>query len=270
MATLLHRLGHDVQQGWRLLRAGGTLRATLLYPIRRRFFARQHQVEFRNGSRIFAPADEPILPMIQRIWRRRVYLPPGCRLRPGDTVVDVGANVGVFTVWAASHPGVRVIALEPSPRICGFLRKNVEASGLQDVVVREAACASTDGRATLYSHGYETNNSLYARDVFGGSYEASGEVQTRSLESLFREFEVERCALLKMNCEGAEYDIILNAPPSVMAKIDAIAMEYHRGRVASTPEQLQALLESAGFNVDLQPLHDEEGGYLYATRPMRA
>ena len=264
--AMLNRVAGDLRLAWRLLRAGASVRAIAAYPLRRRMSDRRHQIEFRGGASIVSPHDEPIAPMIHRIWGQKVYVPPGLALVAGDTVIDIGANVGVFTVWAARHAGVKVIAMEPSPRICEFLRNNVQRSGLKNVVVVEAACSACNGESTLYTHQYETNNSLYPQDVFGNAYQPRYAIRTLTLETVFAEHGVDRCALLKLNCEGAEYDIVLQSPPEAMAKVEAIAMEYHRGRTDAAPERLATALREAGFQVVLEPLHDQEGGYLYATR----
>jgi hypothetical protein len=72
--------------------------------------------------------------------------------------------------------------------------------------------------------------------------------------------------LLKLDCEGAEYDILLNASGPLLSKIRQIAVEYHVGLTPHQPEELAERLERDGFETDLQPLVDEEGGYLYASR----
>lgn len=74
-------------------------------------------------------------------------------LRPGMTMVNVGANVGYFALWAAQlvGPSGRVVAVEPHPVNCELLRRNVADRGLQDVVeVVEAAASHQTGRTNLY------------------------------------------------------------------------------------------------------------------------
>lgn len=73
-------------------------------------------------------------------------------LRPGDTYVDVGANIGCYVVVAAKAVGPtgRVVAYEPAPRMQEFLRNNVLLNAVQDrVTVRPVAVAAAEGRAVL-------------------------------------------------------------------------------------------------------------------------
>lgn len=268
MTSMLSRLAGNITIAARSIQAGASVGGVLLYPIRRRGSLPRHQIDVRGGIVIVSPPDEPILPMFQRIWGRHVYVPRDYRIQSGDTVIDIGANVGVFTIWAASRaPDVRVIALEPSPRICRYLRENVRRNVLPGVTIIEAACGGTSGHATLYSHGYETNNSLYGRDLWGAQYEARYEVNVMTLEQIFEGSGVERCDLLKMNCEGGEYDTLFSCTTRTLARIRRIAMEYHIGRQDRSPEMVAELLRGAGFEVRMLPLHDAEGGYMYATRP---
>ncbi|MGC4085037.1 MAG: FkbM family methyltransferase [Vicinamibacterales bacterium] len=68
-------------------------------------------------------------------------------LKPGDVVVDVGANVGLYSVVCATCVGDTgtVIALEPSPRIANFLRGNVAVNRLSNVRVLNVAVGDADG-----------------------------------------------------------------------------------------------------------------------------
>jgi FkbM family methyltransferase len=81
-------------------------------------------------------------------------------LRPGDLVVDVGANVGLYTLIAASRvdPG-RVIALEPDPLAASRLEANVMLNGLRNVDVRLAAAGAEAGEARLTT-GLDTTNHI--------------------------------------------------------------------------------------------------------------
>jgi FkbM family methyltransferase len=262
------RIADDVKIALRAYRAGASISSIALYPVRRRIRDRRHQIDLRGGLKLISPSEEPILPMFHRIWGRQVYVPSGYEIRPGDTVVDVGANVGVFTLWAASRsPGVAVIALEPSPTVCRYLQDNVSRNAAGNVTVYQAACGARTGKATLYVQGYETNNSLYPRDVWGSDYAPGYEVDVVTLDDVFALSGVTRCDLLKMNCEGGEYDALFGCTADALGRVQRVAMEYHIGRQERTPDEIADLLRHAGFTVELRPLHDGEGGYLYATRP---
>lgn len=252
-----------------LLRGGATLRSTFLYPIRRRSANPRCQIDLKNGMSITAPVDEPLLVLLNEVWTSHCYTPAHFDIVAGDTVVDIGANVGMFALWAASrHQSVKVIPIEPSPRMCEFLRRNLAANGLRNVTVVQSAVGGQTGKAILYSRGVEAMNSLYCRDVMGSEFHALINTPLLTLDDVFDRYSVQTCNFLKMDCEGAEYEILLNARRETLAKIHKISMEYHVGLNEHGPEELVSFLESEGFQVEKTPMSDEEGGYLYARRPI--
>lgn len=267
ISRLARRARNFLRASRMLARVGATLPSILLFPVRRRLGHPRSQIVFRSGVSLAAPVDEPLLGLIQEIWADRCYAVGEPDAPAGGVIVDIGAHVGVFTAWAATHyKGLRVVALEPSSRMCAALRENVAASRLHDVTAVQAACGARAGQATLYSRGAEGMNSLYKTDNYGSAFRSLETVQVVTLDEVFSRFAIERCALLKLDCEGAEYDILFNAAGGTLARIDRIAMEYHVGLAPGCPQALQDFLEGRGFTVRYSPLADEEGGYLHAVR----
>jgi FkbM family methyltransferase len=243
--------------------AGVRLRAIVLYPIRRRL-ACDLRIDFRDGVSLVCPPSEPLLMLVQEIWRDRRYVTPDFQLGQRPIVIDIGAHVGTFTSWVKQHsPDARVIALEPSPRMCQFLRENVTRNGFQQVEVVEAACGATPGSARLFAATPEWGNSLHAT----AGCTATDEVRVMTIGEVFARFAVERCAVLKMDCESAEYDIIPSLSADLLSKIRRITLEFH----PSSSNQfltLHDVLARSGFRISVRPT--EEGhGFLYAWREQR-
>lgn len=147
-----------------------------------------------------------------------------------------------------------------------FLRRNVAAAGVGNVSLVEAACGGRNGEATLYRRGPEAMDSLYCRDNYRSVFRPVAHVSVLSLDALLGRCEVGNCALLKLDCEGAEYEILFNARPDTLRRVAAISMEYHVGLNPHVPQELETFLDFHGFKVRRLPLLDEEGGYLYAAR----
>ena len=247
--------------------AGVTLRSIVMFPVRRRLSKTEIQIALRNGVSIRAPSMEPLLEIFREVWVDRRYMPVGFRVPRGHAIIDIGAHVGTFTLCAAAeNPEARVIALEPSALVCEFLRRNVAAAGKTNVTILECACGGRSGEAMLYGRGVEAMNSLYDVDSYGSSFCALTRVPVISLDDLFERLEVRNCGLLKLDCEGAEYDILLSASRSTLLKVTSISMEYHVGLNSHTPGELAGTLNSVGFRVECGPLLDDEAGFLYARR----
>jgi len=80
-------------------------------------------------------------------------------------------------------------------------------------------------------------------------------VSAVTIPEIFAENGLERCDLLKMDCEGAEYDIIYNCPSEVLGRIERIAMEVHGG-------------PGAGQNIDALEVFLRESGFATRRRPV--
>lgn len=263
----LKRISTLVRAAGTMHRRGLTLRSIILYPVRRRLLNDARcQVDFRDGLSIVSPRDEPPMGLFNEVWGDQCYAPGGLRLSPGDTVVDIGANIGIFSLWAARTPGIRLIAVEPSPLACRFLHRNLLGNSVKGFEILQCACAGRSGTAPLYSRGRTVVNTLFSQDLCGSSFRALGHVPLLTLDQLFHLHAIEECAFLKMDCEGAEYEILYAASEVMLRRIRRIAMEYHVGLNQHSPGDLARFLEAHGFKVDLRPFLDVEGGYLYADR----
>jgi len=186
-------------------------------------------------------------------------------LQDGWTIVDIGAALGDYTVWAAKQtPHGRLIAVEPYPPSVSLLRSNLEKNHVFNVEVFAGAIAASSGSTTLQvEQGSIVQNSTAV-------YQKSGqgvEVKTASLDDLFAQYEISKCDYLKMDCEGGEYEILFSASVQFLAKIDRICMEVHDGMTHHNREDMIKFLEKSGYQTRLaiNPVHAELA-YLYAVK----
>ncbi len=155
--------------------------------------------------------------------------------------------------------------MEPSKTMCNYLRWNVLHNHLTNVFIVRSACGAYAGTRELMGYGPEMMNSLYEPSERAGFPRQSlGLVRVTTLADLFRSFEIQECAWLKLDCEGAEYEILLEAPRSVLARIKRISAEYHPGIGHHGPEELADFLRTQGFRTLMNPSADEGRGYLLA------
>jgi len=168
-------------------------------------------------------------------------------IRLGDyrgVVVDAGAHVGVFTLLASAHAR-QVVALEAHPGNAAVLRENVERNGRGNVVAEHAALGSYDGTASFAEGPISSAGSLAADG------DGRFDVPSRTLDAVVAS--TGAVDLLKLDVEGAEFDVLEAASDETLRQIGAIVGELHLDSRADRLEPLTRRLRSLGFAVTVQP-----------------
>jgi FkbM family methyltransferase len=220
-----------------------------------------------------APASKPPLYVnptraVNGIYFQHCYTPSGFEIGVRDVVVDVGANIGVFSVFSASQSRARIVAIEPHPTNVEFLLKNVKANGHSGVEVVGAALTDRRGPVRLRVERKGVMHRLAEEDERSG-LEAGLEVAGETLDELVVSRGVDRIDLLKMDCEGAEGRILRSVAPDVLQRIGRIAMEFHDDASPLRHEELQRLLEERGFTTRVRWDGRSATGFLYARHQRR-
>ena len=173
-------------------------------------------------------------------------------LRPGDTVVDVGAHVGSYTLLAARAVGRsgRVYALEAAPAEARLLAWNVRMNGHAHVQVVPRAAGDRVGSAQLSLSAVSSMHSLgpYAE----GDWRGSVTVEMVTLDSLLGGRPVD---VVKMDVEGAEPRVLQGMPQTIAASprltIFSEFSPHMHGPDSAGPEQFVERLLDLGFDVSL-------------------
>ena len=192
-------------------------------------------VDFRGAKIIYPGGDYTTLPTLsdgvyeQRELDRLVEYLDG--LKEPISVVDVGANVGIWTVILGRHKNVKkVFAFEPSAENLNFLRKNIDLNQVSDwVEVHEVAVSDSVGTAKFVEGGSGATRRLSADNEIGSS------MQTVSLDSMLSTFG--EIGLIKIDVEGFEPLVIKGMQTLIAAQRPALFIEYSRAQT-----------EAAGLN----------------------
>jgi FkbM family methyltransferase len=203
---------------------------------------------------------------IKETFLDRFYERYGFTIQPGWTVIDVGAGLGDFTLFAAGVSGTRVLAFEPFPESFGLLTENMALNQMDNVVVFPEAVGSAEGSLLLDLAGGEPLQ-FQSRAAPVTRPESQISVKARPLQEIIDRPDIENCDLLKLDCEGAEYDILMKSAPEALAKIRRIVMEYHDHVTEYSHKDLADFLLKQGYKVQvfINPVH-ENLGYLRAER----
>ena len=228
-----------------------------LYLAQWLFHKNIHAIDLRDGTSLQGGPNEPLLRIFLEVWGWNVYNPSGFEIESDDLVVDIGANVGVFSLFAARRTRNRVIAVEPYGPNFQFLQANVERNNADNVSCLNLAIGDEIGSVRLFHSSNDGGHLLFDHNAIEGRLTEFSTVDATTLPSLLEENRVRRVNFLKLDCEGAEFPILLNAPRSTLERIDRIALEYHDEVTDHGHEELVDRLRSEGFSVRANP---SEGG----------
>jgi FkbM family methyltransferase len=156
--------------------------------------------------------------------RRDEYRLQRIDFRAGDVVVDVGAHVGLCALYIAKQfPGVSVIAIEPDPVNFRNLEINIALNEVDNVVAKFCAVTKDRRAFPIASPPYNTGGAGgYYTQVDGYRHSIARSV---TLDDIFETHGIERCKLLKMDCEGAEHEILPNT--GVLGRVGWLSGEFH-------------------------------------------
>lgn len=228
----------------------------------------RHEYPFRmrltSGATLTLSSPAEVKVFWQIFVRRCYRLPDRC-----DTILDCGANVGIFSVWAAQQRrSARIVALEPFAETYEALEAQVRANGLEErVECVQAGLAGSPGQRWMKDGSDSPYRKMMAADVPVAAGQGVA-VQCLTLADVLERFRLQPLDLLKMDIEGSEWEVLLAAAPETLAGIRHIQLEYHRvhRRFGHTPEKLFAHLERAGHRVVWRTEDAHHTGLAYLER----
>ena len=166
----------------------------------------------------------------------------GMRVEDVKTVVDIGANAGISAVYfAASFPRAEVHAFEPDPGNCELLRMNAAASGR--IHVHAFALGPRDGELTLYDSDDAANSGGFSAHTLGVNSTCGKKVPMRHAGRCFAELGIRSVDVLKIDTEGAEWDILTAVGPALLGEVRVIMGELHGTRDFALLDYLQPMFD---------------------------
>ena len=185
---------------------------------------------------------------VQTTWA--VFCAQNYRI-PADAnvVLDLGANIGVFSVYAARLMGARrVIALEPVSGTFAKLKQNLASNNLDGAVTAvQKGIAGEAGTRSIQLGVSSPHSSLYYRGDPTFETGRTEDVTITTLDRLFADFDLDQVDVCKLDCEGGEVEALLAADDGVLRRIKCLTMEYHFPGNLSDKQTFFGRLERVGF-----------------------
>lgn len=210
-----------------------------------------------NGKKIFWK--HPDVRFIDEIFYQKCYTPDhGFVIKENYTVVDLGANIGVFTLFAASHASKgRIYSVEADKKEFKRLNENVANNDLKNILTINAAISDTVGEVN-FSNGRITDK----KKRRGKKYYFEGKIKSITINELLKRYEIKKIDFLKMDIEGTEYNIFNNK--DWLDNVNMIAMELHKAPSGHHENEIIEILRLKKF--DVTTINVDEILYCYAKK----
>ena len=218
----------------------------------------------RNGVRFIANARSKDFLIIEETWGAMSYVKYGIQINPTDVVVDIGAYIGDFTIYASrmAYAG-KVLAYEPLLSTFQLLSKNIELNKSNNVDIFNVGISETNKKIKLFvPKNAEFGTSMMDITKYGECVEV--EALAISMREIITKNKLSKIDLLKIDCEGAEFEILSSTPKNIFSRIKQIVLEYHQLNDMKVTDLVE-LLQSMNYNVQFIP-KNKYTGYVYAKK----
>jgi FkbM family methyltransferase len=203
------------------------------------------------------------LRVVKETWVENVYHIEPEDFQDSGVFIDIGANIGAVSVYVASfnkdlevgQKPIKVFAYEPEPHNLELLSKNIKMNNVVSEIKIISKAVYPESPVMISNNG--GNSNVLRKD------EDSVEVKAVNLENVFSTNKITVCDVMKIDIEGAEYDVIEDASIEVLQKIKYLTLEFDGGHERQFGKMMTKLAEVFNLHVIGRP---STGGYIYGRK----
>ena len=203
------------------------------------------------------------LKVFNETWIENVYRIHEGHFSGKRVFVDIGANIGAVSIFVDSFnknrdddQKIKVYAVEPEPNNLRLLNRNIKNNPTENITVVNNAIWHTKSMVSISNLG--ANSSIVDLEK-----ENKTDVLAITLENLFSIYNIKEVDVMKIDIEGAEFDLILNTSKKTLAKIKYLVLEFDKSFDGKFGQMIEKLAKQFGIDILGSP---ERGGYVYANR----
>ena len=217
--------------------------------------------ETKTGLKIKIRVNSTDLMALTHVWVIQEYSNSDFDIHDNDVVIDVGAHIGLFALFASQFcKQGKIFCFEPIKENYELLVENINFNKIKNIIPFNFAVSKESDSVKIFLNDDYSGHSMFLET---NNFVI---VKSKSLLDIFSENNIQECNFLKLDCEGAEYDIINSLPSDFLNKIKKSVIEYH---LADTHpkllEQLIKKLRKCSFIVNTRPLFSDIG-FLFANK----
>lgn len=165
-------------------------------------------------------------------------------------IIDIGANIGDSTLYfAQKFPRAKILAFEPDRKIYMIMRQNIKLNNVLNILPFNLGVAGKNGSLKFYSYEFSGLSGFSKIDRVA----KKSVIKTITLKKIFSDNKISMCDLIKMDCEGAEYEILLKSDKKLLKLVNKYVIEYHDGLNKHTHQELLDLFNNLDYRVKISP-----------------
>ena len=222
------------------------------------FVTRPHPIHFEVPESLYQVFKEIFMEDFYEVEKLMAKLPAN------PIIIDVGANAGFFNVLLFSKlKTARVFAYEPLASNIELFLKTIERNeAMKNIELKKVAVTGIN-KDSIELFTEDTEDNTVVSSIFAGFNKLNQKtisVPAQSLTSIIQENNFEKVDLLKLDCEGSEYDIIYNTNADVLKKVNAMVIEVHQiDGEQNNLNSLNQYIKTLGYNTRSLPV--QEGSF---------
>jgi FkbM family methyltransferase len=213
-------------------------------------------LETKNNIKIKIRTNSTDIMQLGTVWLAQDYEVPGFSIKKEDIVIDIGAHIGLFSLFASQYcKNGKIFSYEPIEKNYNILKENINLNQIKNIIPFNFAVSNQLNKLKIF---------IDSNDDSAHSILNSGknfiEVNSITIESIFDQNKIEKCNLLKLDCEGAEYQIIESIPKEYFSKIEKMIIEYHfASENLKLYKKLIQNLKNNFFKIKIEKISDDIG-----------
>jgi len=216
-------------------------------------------LETRSGLKIKLRVGSTDLMAFTHVWLLREYDKPSFKINSNDIIIDIGAHIGLFALFASQYcKQGQIFCFEPVKENYDLLLENFQLNKITNVKPFNVAVSEKIGEVKIFLNEDESGHSMFVSST------KSILIKSTSLKEIIDSNNLDRCDFIKMDCEGVEYEIIDSLPINYFNKIKKMCIEYHF--VDKKPHLIQNMIKkltALSYETNSRNI-SESIGFLYA------
>ena len=196
----------------------------------------------RDGFQIKIRTKSSDIQIFTEIWLENAY--PVNLDSDDEVIIDIGSHIGIFFLYCIhKFKNCKIFSFEADKENYNISKDNIKLNNLTDANCKNLAVSSKLGYIKFYKNEDFSSHSIITPT---NNFE---NIESTNLKEIFDENKIDKCNLLKLDCEGVEYEILLNTSNEIYKKINQIFLEYHIDNNEELLEKLIIKLKENNYQI---------------------